>query len=107
MFYCQKGIVRVEVCKRSFQVVLRASAEAGAAVADEHFFALVRRAGKIVKRGGAIDTGVADEVFIGEFFYVFFRKYAFGFRQVTHFFEEVFSETFAPGQGSDIFRHND
>ena len=88
------------------QLVLRSGAKAGAAVADEDFFAFVLLFHEVVEAHRAERDGIAEQMILSHLvdeFVLFGRAVFFG--GFDHAFEDVFFDAFAKGEGAEVFGH--
>ncbi len=92
--------------ERVMELVLRACAQTGAAVADEHFLALVLLLEEVVEANRAERDGIAKEMILAHLVdkVVLFGGAVF-FGCFDHAFEDVLFDAFAKGEGAEVFGH--
>ncbi len=92
--------------ERVMQLVLRASAQTGAAVADEDPFALVLLLEEVVEAHGAERDGIAKQMILAHLVdeVVLFGRAVF-FAGFDHAFEDVLFDSLAEGEGAEVFGH--
>ena len=92
--------------QRVVQLVLRARAQAGAAVAHEHFLAFVFLFQEVIEGHGTEGDGIAKEVVLAHLMHHIIllsgARLVGGF---DHAFKDVFFDTFAERESAEIFRH--
>jgi hypothetical protein len=92
--------------QRVVQFVLRASAQAGAAVADEHLLALILLFQEVIEGNSSERDGIPKQVILPHLVHhiiLLSRSRLVG--GIDHAFKDVFFDTFAEREGTEIFGH--